>query len=145
MPGLKLACPFGAIVGIWGVCHGILLRNAQAHALASFGAAPCTSMRFSALWSCTKGAHPAAQCTRLEELGGCGQQALAECAAPGRAPRSAALGFGLAAIAQSAAQAAVRFVAVAGLPAGKPRYVMGVGYPLDIVVCSALGADMYDR
>lgn len=30
------------------------------------------------------------------------------------------------------------------LPPGKPRYVMGVGYPLDIVVCSALGADMYD-
>ncbi|KAJ8555593.1 hypothetical protein K7X08_013089 [Anisodus acutangulus] len=26
----------------------------------------------------------------------------------------------------------------------KPRYVMGVGYPLDIVACSALGADMYD-
>eukprot|EP00983_Pelagomonas_calceolata_P129435 1161604-Pelagomonas_calceolata.AAC.4 len=33
----------------------------------------------------------------------------------------------------------------AALPQGKPRYVMGVGYPLDIVVCSALGADMYDR
>ncbi|PWZ15523.1 Queuine tRNA-ribosyltransferase catalytic subunit 1 [Zea mays] len=32
----------------------------------------------------------------------------------------------------------------AGLPENKPRYVMGVGYPLDIVVCSALGADMYD-
>lgn len=30
------------------------------------------------------------------------------------------------------------------LPPGKPRYVMGIGYPLDIVVCSALGADMYD-
>ncbi len=24
----------------------------------------------------------------------------------------------------------------AGLPAGKPRYVMGIGYPLDIVICS---------
>lgn len=24
----------------------------------------------------------------------------------------------------------------AGLPEGKPRYVMGVGYPLDIVICS---------
>jgi hypothetical protein len=22
---------------------------------------------------------------------------------------------------------------------------MGIGYPLDIVVCTALGADMYDR
>ncbi len=31
------------------------------------------------------------------------------------------------------------------LPPGKPRYVMGIGYPLDIVVCTALGADMYDR
>ncbi|EEH59874.1 uncharacterized protein MICPUCDRAFT_25109 [Micromonas pusilla CCMP1545] len=30
------------------------------------------------------------------------------------------------------------------LPRDKPRYVMGVGYPLDIVVCSALGADLYD-
>merc|ERR1712097_81512 len=30
------------------------------------------------------------------------------------------------------------------LPADKPRYVMGVGHPLDVVVCSALGADMYD-
>ncbi|KAG6784305.1 hypothetical protein POTOM_009996 [Populus tomentosa] len=30
------------------------------------------------------------------------------------------------------------------LPEDKPRYVMGVGYPLDIVVCSALGADLYD-
>lgn len=40
----------------------------------------------------------------------------------------------------------VRVVAqcTAGLPEGKPRYVMGVGYPLDIVICSALGADMYD-
>jgi len=30
------------------------------------------------------------------------------------------------------------------LPKGKPRYLMGVGYPLDIVVCTALGVDMYD-
>jgi queuine tRNA-ribosyltransferase catalytic subunit len=30
------------------------------------------------------------------------------------------------------------------LPAHKPRYLMGVGYPLDLVVCSALGVDMYD-
>ncbi|GAX83611.1 hypothetical protein CEUSTIGMA_g11035.t1 [Chlamydomonas eustigma] len=35
-------------------------------------------------------------------------------------------------------------ISAAGLPPGKPRYVMGIGYPLDIVVCSALGADMYD-
>ena len=31
-----------------------------------------------------------------------------------------------------------------GLPDDKPRYVMGIGYPLDIVICSALGADMFD-
>ncbi len=30
------------------------------------------------------------------------------------------------------------------LPTHKPRYLMGVGYPLDLVVCSALGVDMYD-
>ncbi|KAK2956720.1 putative Queuine tRNA-ribosyltransferase catalytic subunit 1 [Blattamonas nauphoetae] len=30
------------------------------------------------------------------------------------------------------------------LPPGKPRYVMGVGYPVDIVVCVAVGADMFD-
>ena len=30
------------------------------------------------------------------------------------------------------------------LPEHKPRYVMGVGYPLDMVVSAALGADMYD-
>lgn len=30
------------------------------------------------------------------------------------------------------------------LPANKPRYLMGVGYPVDLVVCSALGVDMYD-
>jgi queuine tRNA-ribosyltransferase len=32
----------------------------------------------------------------------------------------------------------------ARLPAHKPRYLMGVGYPLDLVVCTALGVDMYD-
>eukprot|EP00929_Paragymnodinium_shiwhaense_P087424 TRINITY_DN47602_c0_g1_i1.p1 TRINITY_DN47602_c0_g1~~TRINITY_DN47602_c0_g1_i1.p1 ORF type:complete len:483 (-),score=139.68 TRINITY_DN47602_c0_g1_i1:82-1530(-) len=31
-----------------------------------------------------------------------------------------------------------------GLPDNKPRYLMGVGYPLDIVVCVALGVDMFD-
>jgi queuine tRNA-ribosyltransferase len=30
------------------------------------------------------------------------------------------------------------------LPDNKPRYLMGVGYPLDLVVCTALGVDMYD-
>lgn len=30
------------------------------------------------------------------------------------------------------------------LPDNKPRYVMGVGYSLDILVCVALGADMFD-
>merc|ERR1719160_2042288 len=31
-----------------------------------------------------------------------------------------------------------------GLPTFKPRYLMGVGYPLDIVVCVALGVDQFD-
>merc|ERR1712113_1075917 len=31
-----------------------------------------------------------------------------------------------------------------GLPKDKPRYLMGVGYPLDIVVSVALGVDMFD-
>jgi queuine tRNA-ribosyltransferase catalytic subunit len=30
------------------------------------------------------------------------------------------------------------------LPDDKPRYLMGVGYPLDLVVCTSLGVDMYD-
>ena len=30
------------------------------------------------------------------------------------------------------------------LPKDKPRYLMGVGFALDLVVCSALGVDMYD-
>eukprot|EP01117_Protostelium_nocturnum_P011545 TRINITY_DN4186_c0_g2_i1.p1 TRINITY_DN4186_c0_g2~~TRINITY_DN4186_c0_g2_i1.p1 ORF type:complete len:425 (+),score=93.50 TRINITY_DN4186_c0_g2_i1:251-1525(+) len=30
------------------------------------------------------------------------------------------------------------------LPKDKPRYLMGVGYPLDLVVCCALGVDMFD-
>ncbi len=32
----------------------------------------------------------------------------------------------------------------ARLPSNKPRYLMGVGYPLDLVVCTALGCDMFD-
>ena len=32
----------------------------------------------------------------------------------------------------------------AGLPRHKPRYLMGVGYPVDLVVCVALGVDMFD-
>lgn len=32
----------------------------------------------------------------------------------------------------------------AALPANKPRYLMGVGYPVDLVVCVALGVDMFD-
>ena len=32
----------------------------------------------------------------------------------------------------------------ARLPPDKPRYLMGVGYPLDLVVCVALGVDMFD-
>ena len=30
------------------------------------------------------------------------------------------------------------------LPKDKPRYAMGVGYPLDLLVCVALGVDMFD-
>ena len=30
------------------------------------------------------------------------------------------------------------------LPYNKPRYVMGIGYPIDIVICTAFGGDMYD-
>lgn len=31
----------------------------------------------------------------------------------------------------------------AGLPDGKPRYVMGIGYPLDIVICSGGPAEVW--
>ncbi|XP_077257568.1 tRNA-guanine transglycosylase [Temnothorax americanus] len=30
------------------------------------------------------------------------------------------------------------------LPKNKPRYLMGVGFAVDLIVCSALGIDMYD-
>ena len=30
------------------------------------------------------------------------------------------------------------------LPDNKPRYLMGIGYPVDLIVCSLLGVDMYD-
>lgn len=30
------------------------------------------------------------------------------------------------------------------LPKNKPRYCMGVGYPLDLIVCVSLGVDMFD-
>lgn len=30
------------------------------------------------------------------------------------------------------------------LPDDRPRYLMGVGYPIDLVVCTALGVDQYD-
>ncbi|KAL0480622.1 tRNA-guanine transglycosylase [Acrasis kona] len=30
------------------------------------------------------------------------------------------------------------------LPYNKPRYCMGVGYPVDLIVCVALGVDMFD-
>lgn len=31
-----------------------------------------------------------------------------------------------------------------GLPFNKPRYLMGVGYALDLIICTALGCDMFD-
>lgn len=30
------------------------------------------------------------------------------------------------------------------LPKNKPRYLMGVGFAVDLVVCCALGVDMFD-
>jgi len=30
------------------------------------------------------------------------------------------------------------------LPQNKPRYLMGVGFPVDLVLCAALGVDMFD-
>lgn len=30
------------------------------------------------------------------------------------------------------------------LPDEKPRYLMGVGYPCDLIVCACLGVDMFD-
>lgn len=30
------------------------------------------------------------------------------------------------------------------LPEDKPRYLMGVGFAVDLVVCCALGVDMFD-
>jgi queuine tRNA-ribosyltransferase catalytic subunit len=35
-------------------------------------------------------------------------------------------------------------VSCRALPDNRPRYLMGVGYPLDLVVCTALGVDMFD-
>lgn len=36
------------------------------------------------------------------------------------------------------------FVSVNSLPKNKPRYVMGIGFAVDLLICSALGADMFD-
>ena len=62
--------------------------------------------------------------------------------------RDAALpGYAIGGLAGGEAKAAFWRVVdhgAARLPRAKPRYLMGVGYPLDIVVCSALGIDMYD-
>lgn len=30
------------------------------------------------------------------------------------------------------------------LPKNKPRYCMGVGFPIDLIICSSLGVDMFD-
>lgn len=38
----------------------------------------------------------------------------------------------------------VVFHNTSGLPLNKPRYLMGVGYPVDLVICVALGVDMFD-
>lgn len=31
-----------------------------------------------------------------------------------------------------------------GLPEDKPRYLMGVGFPVDVLICTLLGVDMFD-
>lgn len=36
------------------------------------------------------------------------------------------------------------YLSASHLPEDKPRYVMGVGFAVDLVVCVALGADMFD-
>lgn len=40
----------------------------------------------------------------------------------------------------------VRVVAhtAALLPEDKPRYLMGVGFPVDLLICASLGVDMFD-
>lgn len=40
----------------------------------------------------------------------------------------------------------IEMVAVStdGLPDGKPRYLMGVGFAIDLLLCSAMGCDMFD-
>lgn len=30
------------------------------------------------------------------------------------------------------------------MPEDKPRYLMGVGYPVDLAICVSLGVDMFD-
>lgn len=30
------------------------------------------------------------------------------------------------------------------LPKNKPRYLMGVGFAIDLIICSSLGIDMFD-
>ena len=32
-----------------------------------------------------------------------------------------------------------------GLPFNKPRYVMGIGYPLDIVICSGMASACHKK
>ena len=36
------------------------------------------------------------------------------------------------------------FKAAQMLPENKPRYVMGIGYAIDLLLCAFLGADMFD-
>ena len=36
------------------------------------------------------------------------------------------------------------YYGIGATPRDKPRYLMGVGFAVDLVVCSALGVDMYD-
>lgn len=60
-----------------------------------------------------------------------------------RAPMGVAIG-GLSGGEDKSEFAATVFHCCKHLPDGMPRYLMGVGYPEDIVVCCALGTDMSD-
>lgn len=35
-------------------------------------------------------------------------------------------------------------ICIHNLPTNKPKYIMGVGYPMDILISSLMGADLFD-
>ncbi|ADM11631.1 queuine tRNA-ribosyltransferase [Encephalitozoon intestinalis ATCC 50506] len=60
-----------------------------------------------------------------------------------RSPKGLAIG-GLSGGEEKSEFARIVHFCIKNLPEGIPRYLMGVGYPEDIVVCVALGSDMSD-